>query len=142
MGQIDISDADAYYISVDPGLNTGWAKWNEDGEIMSYGKLKQEEFFNWFETQRFKWLIIEIYRNRPGATNAWSKGETQQHIGVCKRHANKIGARVVEQDPSPCLAIGLRFLGLHDMYQGKHVPDEISAMAHGEYYMRKHVRGK
>lgn len=136
---------DAYYISVDPGQTTGWAKWNEEGEIVSYGKMKQEEFFNWFENQKFKWLIIEIYRNRPGATNAWSKGETQQHIGVCKRHAAKIHARVVEQDPSPCLAIGLRFLGVHEMYvdsKGKlqHVPDDISAMAHGEYYMRKHVR--
>lgn len=136
---------EAYYISIDPGQNTGWAKWDEEGKILAYGKMKQEEFFDWLEEQSFKAMIIEIYRNRPGATNAWSKGETQQHIGVCKRIANKKKARIFEQDPSPCLAIGLRFLGVHEMYcdaKGKlmHVPDEVSAMAHGEYYMRKHVR--
>jgi hypothetical protein len=130
-----------YYIAIDPGQNTGWAEFDEDGSVAGFGKMQQDEFFDWFEKQEFKVLIIEIYRNRPGAINMWSKGETQQHIGVCKRIAAKKHARVYEQEPSPCLAIGLRFLGVFDQYKGKHVPDEISALAHGTYFLRKNKVG-
>lgn len=129
------------YLAVDPGGTTGWAKWDSEGNFLGFGEIKgANEFLDWLEQEKFDVLILEIYRNRPGDKNKhniWSTGPTQQTIGAIKRVAHKNKAVVVEQEASPCLAIGLRFLGLSNTYKGKHVPDKISAMAHGTYFLRK-----
>lgn len=128
-----------HYLAIDPGVTTGWAAFDKDGGFITFGEIKGEDnFLDWLEEQEFKEIILERYRSRPGAINAWSKGETQQHIGAIKRIAKKRGVTVNEQDPSPALAIGLRFIGMSETYKGKHVPDKISALAHGEYFLRKH----
>lgn len=133
------------YIAVDPGLTTGYALFDSKGLSTFIGKIKGEDkFLDEFEalvaTGDFKVLIIEIYRNRPGPKgrhNTWSDNKTSQIIGAAKRIARKAGLEIVEQEPSPCLAIGLKFLGVSHLYVNKHVPDEISALAHGTYYLRQ-----
>lgn len=128
------------YMALDPGKRTGWATWDEEGNLMNYGAIVGEDtFLDWLEAhQAPRLVILEAYRNRPGtAVNAWSKGTVQQHIGAIKRILRKKKIAIVEQDPSPCLVQGLRFLGVWEAYKGRHVPDEISALAHGTYYLRK-----
>lgn len=129
------------YLAIDPGQkNTGWATFDELGQLTDYGKVVgQDKFLDWFEdlTPQPGIVIIERYRNRGGFTNSFSTMPTSQHIGAILRVCRKRKIPYVEQDPSPALAIGLRFLNVHTLYVGKHVPDEISALAHGTYYLRK-----
>lgn len=129
------------YISLDPGeKRIGWAGFGKDGLPIKYGVFRDEdEMLDWLEGEEIhpQVIIVESYRSRPGAINAWSRLPTVQQIGAIKRVARKKRIPIVEQDPNPCLVMGLRFLGIFKLYQNKHVPDEISALAHGTYYMRK-----
>lgn len=133
------------YLAIDPGQTTGYALFDENGDSRFMGKIKGEDkFLDELElivsANQITTIILEAYRNRPGLKNShnnWSKNETSQHIGAIKRIARKAKVEVVEQEPSPCLPIGLKFLGMSDVYRDKHVPDEVSALAHGTYYLRK-----
>lgn len=128
------------YLAIDPGKRTGFALFNEKGDCTKFFKIEGEDKALDFleEVDGVQQVVLETYRNRPGAVNSWSTGPTQQHIGAIKRIARKRHWKVHEQEPSPCLAIGLKYLGMAHMYpKGVHVPDEVSALAHGEYYLRK-----
>lgn len=128
-----------YYLAIDPGqTNTGWATFDEDGKFEEWGIIKgQDRFLDWLEEQAPGMVILERYRNRGGFVNSFSDMPTSQHIGAILRVCRKKKIPYILQDPSPALAIGLRFLGMHEMYVGKHVPDNVSAAAHGTYYLRK-----
>jgi hypothetical protein len=126
------------YTAIDPGDNVGWATFDDKGEFTGFGEIKgHDAFLDWLEKDQASVIIVESYRARPGKINSWSRLPTVQLIGAIKRIAHKRHAKVIEQDPNPCLSIGLRFIGLHTEYKGKHVPDKISALAHGTYYLRK-----
>ncbi len=126
------------YIAIDPGDNIGWATFDEQGKFIAFGEIKgHDNFLDWLEEQEgCITFIVESYRARPGATNSWSRLPTIQLIGAIKRIAKKKKIKVVEQDPSPALSIGLRFIKMHTTYRGKHVPDRVSALAHGVYYLK------
>lgn len=127
------------YLSIDPGKTTGWARFDEQGEPIAFGKITgPDKFLDWLEDQSdVSVYIIEEYRNRPGTkVNVWSTGPTQQHIGAIKRIAHKRNITIHMQEASQ-LSIGLRFIGMHRQYKGKHVPDDVSALAHGTYFLRK-----
>lgn len=136
---------EASYIAIDPGeKRIGWATFNEKGEVTAIDVFKNEdEMLDWLETLEPLVIIVESYRARPGQINAFNRLPTVQQIGAIKRVARKKKVPVIEQDPSPCLAMGLRFLGLYNAYYDKrtrkllHVPDQYSALAHGTYYLRK-----
>ena len=134
------------YLAIDPGNTTGWALFAPTGDLISMGKGEADDVLdNWEEDDGGPLtLIIEIYRNRQGGKyteiNAWSDNKTSQVVGMWKRLARKKHWSVVEQEPSPCLSHGLRFLGMYQIYYGikkKHVPDDVAALAHGTYYLRK-----
>ncbi len=139
-----------HFLAIDPGKTTGWASFTKEGDLIATGKIRgHDEFLDWLEEQEAKEIILERYRNRVGgkstAINAWSENETSQLIGAIKRVARKSGIKVHEQNASDGLAFGLRFLGVYGTYYRggkriKHVPDDISALAHGTYYMRKNVK--
>lgn len=107
------------------------------------GKIKGEDRFldqleQLVDSYEIKVAIVEEYRNRPNMKhNLRSTNTTSQHIGAIKRILRKKKIEIVEQAASPCLVIGLKFLGVGHLYVNKHVPDDVSALAHGTYYLRK-----
>jgi hypothetical protein len=135
---VTIEDKIAKYIAIDPGKTTGYAVFNASGFLIDMGKTTGEDkFLDWLEEQDCKIVIIEQYRNRGGFTNSFSDMPTSQHIGAISRIARKKKWVIVLQEPSPALVQGLRFIGMYTKYKGKHCPDDISALAHGTYYLRK-----
>lgn len=131
------------YLAIDPGSkNTGWARFDEKGEFLGAGiATGTDKFLDWLENavEEFEIItaIVEQYKNRGGAINFMSTMPTSQHIGAITRILRKQRIPIEFQDPSPALSIGLRFLRMHAAYVGKHVPDNVSATAHGEYWLRK-----
>jgi len=90
-------------------------------------------------------IIFEEYKVNPGISHAWSDAPTIQIIGMIKRYAKKGNIKIVGQS-NQFLKIGLRQIGMYGRYYKrekgkeiriKHVDDQISALAHGTYYLKK-----
>lgn len=140
------------YLAIDPGeKKTGWARFGEDGETTGFGTIDGiDEFLDWLDDQpKPRVVIMEDYRVSPTISHAFSKVRTIEVIGGVKRYCRKNNITLVEQR-NLVLPIGLRYLGMYEVYykgrkKVKHVDDEISALAHGEYYLvstkvKKHRR--
>lgn len=126
-----------WLLAIDPGGTTGWASFDRKGKPIAFDKIKgHDEFLDWLEEQKPERIVCESYKVRPGVNHSFSDVPTLQLIGAIKRWARKQGIEVKEQQPAD-MYIGLRHLGLYTTYKGKHVPDNISALAHGEYYLIK-----
>lgn len=131
------------YLSIDPGKkNTGYAWFTDNGiPIENKSISDQNKFMDWLEAEDVsacELIIMETYRNRGGRANDWSSNETSQLIGMIKRFAYKNNIKI-EDSESANLYIGLRFLNLYEKYgkRGQHVPDGLSALAHGVYVLQK-----
>lgn len=132
------------YLAIDPGGTTGWALFNDQGEVTGIGKIKgHDDFLDWLEEQTPDTVILENYKvGRSGNqfTNSFSDVPTLQLIGAIKRHIRKNKITLIEQSPND-MYMGLKYLGLYSLYRGgktaRHVPDEQSALAHGTYYLVK-----
>lgn len=133
------------WLSIDPGeKRIGYACFDDNGETVGFGAIKgMDEFMDWLEDNPEPGTIIfENYRVNPGVSHAFSKVRTVELIGNIKRYCHKRGIPLVEQRNTD-LPIGLRYLGMYEVYytgrkRVKHVDDEISALAHGVYYLVKH----
>lgn len=130
------------YLAIDPGeKRTGWARFDQNGETIGLGHVDGiDEFLDWLEDQPApKVLIMEEWRNNPGVPQAFSRVRTVECIGGVKRFCRKNGIELVLQR-NTVLPIGLRYIGMYQVYYSgkkkiKHVDDEISALAHGTYYL-------
>jgi hypothetical protein len=138
---------DLHFLSIDPGeKTTGWAAFDAAGQELEFGKVTggPEGFMDWLENLVPKpaEIIYENYRINPTINHGFSKVVTIQLIGMIKRfaHTNKI---LLHEQPNTVLKIGLKYAGFYSTYydskgkKKKHVDDQISAYAHGVYYLQK-----
>lgn len=136
-----------HYLSIDPGeKTTGWAAFDSEGSELEFGKITGgvNAFMDWLDSlvPKPSEIIYENYRVSPTINHGFSKVVTIQLIGMIKRyaHTNKI---LLHEQPNTVLKIGLKYAGFYPLYydsQGKkkkHVDDEVSAYAHGVYYLQK-----
>lgn len=139
---------DLYWLSIDPGeRNTGWAAFKKDGSDIEFGTIRNglDGVLEWIENldPKPQRIIYENYRINPTISHGFSKVLTVQVIGVIKSYAKRNKIPLHEQ-PNTVLKIGLKYIGCYGMYYTprgkriKHVDDEISAWAHGVYYLQSH----
>ena len=137
-----------HYLAIDPGEGrTGWAAFDESGDDIEFSAIHggADAFMDWLEALEPapSEIIFEDYSINPAVSHAWSKGGTIQLIGMVKRYARKNSIPVHSQ-PSTILKVALLHVGLYTVYyksdgsKKKHVDDQISAYAHGVYYLQKH----
>lgn len=133
------------YLAIDPGKNTGFAWFDQEGQAIDNGEITgHNEFMDWLEAGPVPAMIIyETYRNRPWEkANLWADNETSQLIGMILRYIHKNNVKVETSEPAN-LYIGLRFLNMYEPYAKKpgkarrHVPNRLSALAHGVYVLTK-----
>lgn len=141
-----MNDNEMFYLSIDPGeKTTGWASFNKKGEEIQFGKITggPDAFMDWLESlvPQPREIIYENYRISPTISHGFSKVVTAQLIGMIKRHATKYRIKIHEQ-PNTVLKIGLKYVGFYGTYYDskgkkiKHVDDQISAYAHGVYFLQ------
>lgn len=128
------------YLAFDPGVSTGWASFDESGEVTAKGIVRGLDNLIDFLADREeipRVVIYEGYRvfGHKAKAHIGSKVETVQAIGMIKVYASKWGAKLVEQ-PSSILAIaqlwsGVRLPSNHDKSH------DIAAYNHGVYYLQK-----
>jgi hypothetical protein len=139
-----MTDETHVYLSIDPGQHIGYAWFNSQGIPVANAEIDgHNKFMDWLEEGPVpEKIIYETYRNRPWAkANQWADNKTSMLIGMILRYAHKNKVELVSSEPSN-LYIGLRYLGLYARYQkrGKskpHVPNGLSALAHGVYILQK-----
>lgn len=127
------------YLAIDPGNNTGYAIFNELGDVVDNGEIKgHQEFLDWLDAvyPPPTVLIVEWYYVRNKQFNhEGSDVGTLRLIGAIERYAHQHKCTLVKQR-SDTLGIGLRYIGMK-YPKGVHVPDRVSALAHGVYWLQR-----
>lgn len=125
-------------LCIDPGKRTGFARFI-DGKATEMGALVDDCLWPWLREQAPDIFVVENFRIRPyggrRVSKMWSSPVALQIIGAVKARADEVKAFLHLQEPS-VLPVGCGFMGI-PYTKGKHLPDELSAMAHGAYYLVK-----
>lgn len=129
------------YLAIDPGETAGYAFFDEDGEVSSFGQFSLQESADWLIeniTSSLKMVIVEDYRNFAWKQQKkWSDNKTSQQIGAIKLACHYAGVPLTLQ-PANVLKIGLKFLGIGDLPSNHDISHQFSAAAHGAYYLKTH----
>lgn len=124
------------YLALDPGARTGWAWFDEEGELVDFGIFQSHDELDDFLNERQPGVIIyEGYYNNPSIKQGGSKMPQSIAIGRIHAYCYRTNTRYYEQ-LSSVLPIALRWAGLRQ-YKG-HVPDDKSAIAHGVFWLQRH----
>jgi hypothetical protein len=145
------------YLSLDPGVSTGYATFKADGNVIRTGTLRKgkeelypflrllalskiEDFQNYLESTSVNPqldIIVENYRLYPwkSMSQSWSSLETVRFIGAIDFWATLHEYPVHLQDPQ-VKGIAYKWAGLtvpknHDMSH------ETDAFVHGVYFLQK-----
>ena len=134
-------------MSVDPGKHTGWATWEfglGDPHLLQMGVTKNEtEFYDMLikeDWMNFGYLVAEDYKIYPkamkhGWSQQWSGAPAIHIIGALELFARQHGMQIKMQ-PSSVLPVGCGYIG-YSYRKNVHVPNNISAIAHGAYWLVK-----
>jgi hypothetical protein len=132
---------EATYLAIDPGKQTGYAWFKDDGNVDFTGKVKEyDAAFDWLKSidfSKLKAVIVEDFRlySWKSQEQSWSRLETVKLIGAIEVFAKLGGAPVVLQGAN-IKSIGYMYAGLkvpknHDMSH------ETDAFVHGVYYLQR-----
>lgn len=134
-------------LSVDPGKHVGFATWEFGlGEpiLLKMGVTKNEnEFYDILindDWLTFGYLVYEDYKIRPAKVNKgwsheWNSAPALHVIGALELFARQNGIELKEQ-PASILPVGCGYINF-PYRKGVHVPNNVSAIAHGAYWLVK-----
>lgn len=133
------------YLSFDPGETSGWAKFNEHGDLEDKGQESFETLCRFLDaySEPVKIVICEDFRIRRNKAKKFigNRMETIQALGAIRAFAMRHNAEFILQD-SGIKTIAERWTGVKP--QGPHAQSHwVDAFSHGAYYLiregiRKH----
>lgn len=126
------------YLALDPGETTGWAAFDDKGEVLKMGQFTQAEQNKWLDKHiqaTLKEVIIEEYRNYKGGTFRGQKNQTSKNIGAIEMICELRGVPYVTQ-PANIKKIGYKFAGLGAAPTNHAISHQYDAVAHGTYRLR------
>lgn len=126
------------YLALDPGHTTGWATFDDKGNILEMGQftLKEVNRLNELIHDNLKTVIVEDYRNH-GFTQQkkWSRNETSKIIGRIEALCEIRNIEVVLQ-PNTVRGIGYKWMG-SEQPTNHSISHQWDAAAHGVYWLQK-----
>jgi hypothetical protein len=134
-------------LSIDPGKHTGWAVWNYGSgppQLSVMGVTQEtEEFYDVLidiDDVDYETIVYENYHIRPAVNNRgwgheWNRPPALLIIGALELFARQTGTKLVSQ-PASVLPVGCGYIG-YNYRKGIHVPNNVSAIAHGAYWLVK-----
>jgi len=137
-------------LAIDPGLNTGWAAFNDKGFYFATGMIKEpgglkgadlSHHINFFRTLKNKpqTIVCEQFRIRPGGETNGQRIIASEVIGVVRTFAvlNKIELVMSESknlEPG-CTFAGIDYKWFVRTSKTNHIKTNVpSAIAHGTFY--------
>lgn len=128
------------FLAIDPGETTGWATFDQHGNLLDLGQIKGFELFSdWldYEIEKPSLIIYEEWVTNPNVPQGGSKQETSQVIGAIRAYARRNGIVVVAQRTS-AKPVGYAFAGIKPLPKSRHSEShQYDAFAHGIYYLVK-----
>lgn len=125
------------YLAVDPGNSTGWATFNDTGDVVGFGTcVTRNSVYEKLAEAAPELIIMEDYRLYPwkAKEQSWSGFETVRIIGAVEYYAYLHNAKVVLQEPS-IKGIGYKWAGLTKP-KNHALSHETDAYVHGVYYLQ------
>lgn len=133
-------DSYKFYLSVDPGITTGFAIFDEKGDLKDVGDVKESKFYEWvynLDWPRMQVLICEDYLlfAHKAQAQSYSRFPTVRFIGAITYAAWLAKVPIVFQKPD-IKNIAYKWAGImkpknHDMSH------QTDAFVHGVYYLQK-----
>ena len=127
------------YLALDPGETTGWAKFDEDGAVLSMGQYKQADQTKWLTehlTSDLLAVICEEYRiYNQKQQKRWSRNQTSKNEGAIQLLSEMRGVPFFLQ-PANVKAIGYKQSGLGKAPTNHAISHQYDAVAHGTYWLR------
>lgn len=127
------------YLALDPGGTTGWASFQSDGGLITFGQIKgTEQLYEYLEDldPSPEVIICEDFSLMPWKAKdlAFNTLETVRVIGAIQHYAWLRGIRIVLQPPS-IKAIGYKWAGIAKAksHANSHEQD---AYVHGVYFLQ------
>lgn len=131
------------YLSFDPGKLTGWAKFDDNGEGLEYGQLTIDGLIEyvsvWTEQHKtvpIRVIIVEdfvLFRHK-AQQQTGSRMEASQAIGILRKFASDVGAKLVMQDPS-IKKVAQKWTQLSPKGLSHDKTHWIDAFNHGAFYL-------
>jgi hypothetical protein len=129
----------AAYLALDPGEVTGWALFDEQGEILKFGQFGQGRQTAWLTTnltENLKAVIIEDYRNYANKRQKnWSRNQTSKNIGAIEMLCEMRSVPYFLQ-PANIKSIGYKWAGLVEAPSNHAISHQYDAVVHGVYFLR------
>jgi hypothetical protein len=130
------------YAAFDPGGRTGIATFHSDGKDIVKTSLAEDNFLMYLNTlievkdKPFKVFVVEDFRLRENKALDLVGNDfiASQMIGAIKLTAHALKVPIIFQSPS-ILPTAIKWAGIKP-HRG-HLPDELSAYAHGIHYLVK-----
>lgn len=126
------------YLALDPGNSTGWATFNEKGDVVGFGTcVTRQEVYEKVADSEPELIIMEDYRLYPWKSKeqSWSPFETVRVIGAVEYYAYLHKCQMVLQEPS-IKSIGYKWAGLVKP-KNHALSHETDAYVHGVFYLQK-----
>lgn len=129
------------YLSLDPGLSTGYATFDAAGDLITFGTLKGKEDLYDFLAQLCISdpidVIVENYKLYPwkAMSQSWDSLETVRFIGSVDYWADMNGYSVHLQDPN-VKGIAYKWAGI-TVPKNHALSHETDAFVHGVYFLQK-----
>ena len=144
----DSESTSPYYLALDPGLNTGWATWDKDGEVLAMGTTRDYDDLH----KKLAGLPVSIrvviledfklFRNK-AIQQTGSRMPAPKAIGQIETFARLWNAKIVKQ-PSNIKPIAENMTGKRTknyetgrLLMPKEQTHMWDAFNHGEYYLIK-----
>lgn len=128
------------YLAYDPGKTTGWARFSDEGEAVSYGQVSLDELMDHLDEmaavgEPIQAVIVEdwLLFKRKATQQVGSRMEASQAIGILKKFAKDNDANFVLQ-PSNVKSIAQKWTQLKPV--GSHANSHwVDAFNHGAFYL-------
>lgn len=132
---------DPHFLALDPGLHTGWATWDEQGDPLDMGTTHDYDQLHKLLADfpvTIKVVIIEDFTlwYHKARKQAGSKMPAPKAIGQIETFARLWGASIVKQG-SDIKPVAEKLTGIGTKGKPKIQTHVIDAFNHGEYYLIK-----
>jgi hypothetical protein len=128
------------YVAIDPGLTSGYACFNDEGDPIKMGQFKMNqltETLNYLITPDLKHVICEDYRNHGWTQQKrWSRNDTSKIIGKIELMC-ELRSVPCSLQPNTVKAIGYRWAGLKEAPANHDISHQYDAVAHGVFWLQQ-----
>lgn len=124
------------YLALDPGGTTGYAVFNETGDLEGIGEVfNRDELRDLLNDTKPTLVICEDWKTNPNISFGNNRMETVRIIGQIEEWCSTHNTIIVLQ-PNTIKSIGYRWAG-KSKSKNKALSHRLDAYVHGVYYLQK-----